>query len=101
MSFIEIYSLNGCIFSIKAENLLKEHGLKYKVIKVSQSEKEKYKLKNKMKTFPQIFIIENTSKINVGGSDILLDLINISHILKYNEINLNKLNKFYKIFKKK
>jgi hypothetical protein len=54
-----------------------------------------------MKTFPQIFIIENVSRTKIGGADTLLDFINISHILKYNDISLNKLKLFYKVFKKK
>jgi glutaredoxin len=101
MSFVQIYSLDGCPFSVKAENLLKEHTIKHKVIRVSQESKEKYKIENKMKTFPQIFIIEKKIKTKIGGADTLLDFINISHILKYNDISLIKLKRFFKIFKKK
>jgi glutaredoxin len=101
MSFVKIYSLDGCPFSVKAENLLKEHNIKYEVLRVSHDLKEKYKIENKMKTFPQIFIIEKTSKTKIGGADTLLDFINISHILKYNDISMGKLKRFYNIFKKK
>jgi glutaredoxin len=93
--------LSGCPFSKKAEELLEEHQIAFKLIKVSHDSKGKYKKLNKMETFPQIFIISKKSRIKIGGSDMLLDFINISHILKYNDLSINKLKHFYNIFKKK
>lgn len=101
MNIIEIYSLVGCNFSKKAEELLEEHEIPFKLIRVLYDSKEKYKKINKMDTFPQIFIITKKSKIKIGGADMLLDFINISHILKYNDMSINKLKSFYDIFKKK
>lgn len=55
--YLEIYSLEGCPYSVKAEKLVKDLRLPYKVIKVTDSNKQSYKDKNQMATFPQIFIV--------------------------------------------
>ena len=104
---VQIYSLEGCAYSRKAVCLLKEHEIHHKIIKVTQGNKQKYKVENNMDTFPQIFIIKKNfekkngkalKKIKIGGAEDLLDLINISHIMKYNEISFYKLKQFYDLF---
>ena len=74
--YLEIFSLEGCPYSIKAEKLAKISGVAHKVIKVKQTKKDFYKQKNNMNTFPQIFAIATQDNIRkkIGGCD---DLINI------------------------
>ncbi len=92
---IHIYSLEGCGYSQKALDLLKEHKLSHKIIEVTQQDKNKYKKMNKMETFPQIFIVDGKKKMKLGGSTDLLALIQISHLIKFNNISFNKAKKFY------
>lgn len=54
MGFFEINSLENCAYSNEAEKLMKTSTAKYRIKKVSQKDKEKYK-KGAMKTFPQIY----------------------------------------------
>jgi len=61
-----IYSLVGCPWSLKSEDVLKKYNPN--VIKVDQSEKDKFKKMNNMPTFPQIFLIDDSNKpIKIGG----------------------------------
>jgi glutaredoxin len=60
-----IYSLVGCPYSMKAEQLLEKY--QPKIIKVSYQEKEQIKRQNNMPTFPQIFLEEKEKKITIGG----------------------------------
>jgi len=98
---IIIYSLEGCPYSKNAEMLLKNIKNK-KIIKVSQNDKDEYKIKNKMSTFPQIFLINGNQKIKIGGNDNLTNIINliknnkkIKTLLKNLDtlVNLNKKQK--------
>ena len=103
-SLIYIYTIDGCPYSRKALELLKEHEIIYKHIIVSKNNKDKIKKMNKMDTFPQIFIIKSgdskkkSRRVKIGGSDILLFLIQISHIMKYNNISINKVREFLEIY---
>ena len=79
---IEIFSLEGCGYSMAAEQLLKEHDIPFNRISVSQETKEHHKKINEMNTFPQIFL--NKSKKNrskIGGFTELEAYIQIIKIL--------------------
>ena len=91
-----IYSLEGCPYSIKSES--KFIAYKPDIIKVSQSEKNKYKKMNKMDTFPQIFLVDNDEKIKIGGySDTinLLALIFENKKINYSKNDAERLKKFF------
>lgn len=66
---IYIYSLFGCPFSEAAEDLIKETRVPHKIIKVNtQKEKNSYKRKHNMQTFPQIFFKNSRGQIiKIGG----------------------------------
>ena len=69
-----IYSLVGCPWSLKSEGLLGKYGPN--VIKVDQSEKDKFKKMNGMNTFPQIFLEDDSKKlIKIGGYDATMKLL--------------------------
>jgi glutaredoxin len=97
---LQIYSLEGCPYSIKSEAMLKL--CKPEIIKVSQYEKDKYKTLNKMDTFPQIFLIDDTKKIKIGGLNDTIDLLNqiykinnLQKNIKYTDSDMNILKKFF------
>ena len=62
-----IYSLEKCPFCIRAEQLLKQNSFPYKIIRVTQAEKQKYKKYLKAKTFPQIYYVKDDEPIPIGG----------------------------------
>ena len=66
---IYIYSLVGCSFSEASEDLVKQTKIPYKIIKVkTQREKNIYKKKHNMQTFPQIFFRNSHNQIiKIGG----------------------------------
>ena len=43
-NYIEIYSLIGCPYSKKAENMLKKNNIQNKIIHVNYNTKRKYKI---------------------------------------------------------
>ena len=100
---IEIYSLEGCYYSQTAEQLLTQYGIKHKVYPVSQKNKNIYKKKNKMNTFPQIFLkkrINNKMKtIKIGGCDDLKSLLEIYNHIKSSNIKLDTVCYFLKSIK--
>lgn len=53
---IKIYVLKDCPYSNAALSLLDDHKIPYKRRVVSLEKKQYYKNKNRMPTFPQIFI---------------------------------------------
>jgi len=82
---LEIYSLIGCPYSMKSENLLKLY--KPIIHKVSQEEKQKYKQQNSMETFPQIFLLNGNEKTKIGGYSEVKELL--SKVFKNEKLNLN------------
>jgi glutaredoxin len=79
---IHLYIINGCPFCHKAELLLNSLKLRTNRITVEISDKYKYKKRNKMNTFPQIFYIKDKKEYKIGGLDELEYLISIVEIKK-------------------
>lgn len=90
---ITAYILKDCYYSNLANELLKKNKIKFKKFNIPQDEiiKNKYKKKNKMNTFPQIFYQENinSKNIKIGGYDELNHYIEIKNSIKYNKLNKN------------
>ncbi len=66
---LEVYSLQGCPYSIRAEKRLQKYSKVVKVISVPRDEKikNKYKKMNKMSTFPQIYLVDGKKRVKIGG----------------------------------
>lgn len=62
-----LYLIRGCPFCKKALKLVKEYDLNVSIHWVSQADKDLYKEKNGMKTFPQIFHKYNDDITLIGG----------------------------------
>jgi glutaredoxin len=97
------YILDQCMYSNEAEKLIQGLKINSNIIRVPQDEKIKQQLKkkNKMNTFPQIFIqVSKTQQIPVGGYTELCTYIDTLKKLKHNQINpdviymLSKMIKF-------
>jgi glutaredoxin-related protein len=81
-----IYSLIGCPYSLKSEKILKPYTPQ--IIKVDQSEKDKFKKFNNMNTFPQIFLQDKSNKlIKIGGYDDTMGLLSDIFSKSNNRIN--------------
>ena len=100
---LEIYSLIGCYFSSKAEYMVTDLKLKnkIKIIKVKCEEKDKYKKKNNMDTFPQIFVVNGKKRFKIGGSTDLENCLRIIDEIKNNNIDINSLCMFNTLINEK
>ena len=86
---IEIFSLEGCGYSMAAEKLLLEHNIPFRKISVSQEDKEYHKKLNEMDTFPQIFLNKlHNKRSKIGGYTDLNKYIEVIKTLC--EMDLNK-----------
>ena len=74
---LKVYSLEGCYFSKSAESLLKNNNIEFDLISVSYDEKDQYKSKNKMNTFPQVFLETSKETVKIGGFTELNSVFNI------------------------
>ena len=99
---IQIYVLDECPYCRNALQLLQKYHIRHKIIVVEYHEKEYYKKKNKMNTFPQIFIEgDNNKLIKVGGNDDLERIVSFCHMLHQNPISIDALSFFFKKIIKK
>ena len=96
MSELVVYSLIGCPYSIRTENILNDKKINFNLIKVKQEEKQKIKEKNAMRTFPQIFFNSNNQNIKIGGHDNIVELFSIIDQNKYNNNFENLVSEFNK-----
>ena len=69
MDCLNIYSLDGCYYSQSLEELLNNKKIKYNINRVNLKNKIKIKEKNKMSTFPQVFLNSKNVNYKVGGFD--------------------------------
>ena len=84
MDCLNIYSLDGCYYSQSLEELLNNKKIKYNINRVNLKNKIKIKEKNKMSTFPQVFLNSKNVNYKVGGFDdvnYILDEINTKNNL--------------------
>lgn len=69
MYCLDVYSLEGCHYSKNLEVLLNDRNIKFNLFKVNFENKDRVKEKNKMNTFPQVFLNSNNKYYKVGGFD--------------------------------
>jgi len=84
------YILDNCYYSAEAEKLIKQHFKKHKLIRVPNKEdiKNEIKKKNKMNTFPQIFInYTKNEQLLLGGHDDLVKYLYIQNEIKMNHLS--------------
>lgn len=97
---IILYVLDNCPYCNNALQVLSDNKIKFKKIVVENTplEKKKYKLQNKMNTFPQIFIqIDKNNFIQVGGNDDLVTLINQCKLIKASKIPMDPICYMYNL----
>jgi len=86
MDCLNIYSLDGCYYSQSLEELLNSNKIKYNLNRVNLENKSKIKEKNKMSTFPQVFLNSKNVNYKVGGFDDVNYILN--EIKTKNNLNL-------------
>ncbi len=81
---IYIYSLHGCPYSEAAEQLILETKVPHKVTKIyHEKDKQKYKNKHGMQTFPQIFFKNSKGQmVKVGGYEEFANIVELCKHLK-------------------
>lgn len=85
MKKLIIYSLEGCGYSIRAENTLRARNIDATINKVKYENKESIKQLNSMNTFPQIFLEGGGERYLIGGNSDLDEIINIIDTTKINK----------------
>jgi glutaredoxin len=101
---IKLYVLETCPYCNKALDILKKNKIKHKKIIVENTEDAKnyYKKKNKMNTFPQIFLEYNeTTSLKLGGCSDLENLIEIIKNIKESNINIDIIYYMYNLLHKR
>lgn len=93
---ILIYSLVGCPFSERAEEIVQSLKIKSKIIKVEQKNKQKVKEELKIETFPQIYMLNNSRKVSLGGCQELENYLEVIKILQDKNLKLYKLQMLLK-----
>jgi glutaredoxin len=94
--YMKIISLDGCPYSIHANNLLEIHNIPFKKVIVNYDTKDNYKSVD-IQTFPQIYLKKLGSKSNLllGGYDDLKYSIDLFKGQKYDDNNIiNFMNKY-------
>lgn len=90
-----LYGLDYCPYCIKSIQLLKMHNIPHKMTWIKESDKDKYKKKHKMSTFPQVFY-KTTPKsrkmVKVGGFDDLEKMFLVAKAVNQNSLDLRAIN---------
>jgi glutaredoxin len=73
---LKVIILEDCPYSIAAIELLNNNNISFQKKLVSQNNKEKFKT-NIISTFPQIYMLNKTRKILLGGYSDLEEIMNI------------------------
>ena len=76
--FLEMYVIEGCPWCNAARSLVKKHSIRHKLIIVEPKDKTTIKKQNNMKTFPQIFLNENSSRTKIGGYQDLIENLGLN-----------------------
>lgn len=85
MKNLIIFSLEGCGYSMRAENTCTTRNIDATINKVKYENKESIKQLNSMNTFPQIFLEGGGERHLIGGNSDLDEIINIIDITKNNK----------------
>ena len=98
---IFIIVLEECPYSEAAIKLLKTNKIKFKSLKVSRSEKDKY-VTSEINTFPQIYLRKttNSDSLLLGGYTDLKKFFDTFINKKYDIKNVDKFNKEYPLWNK-
>ncbi len=96
---IVLYVLEGCPYCERALGMLNQEKIKYqKIVVQNDTEKQLYKRKCGMNTFPMIFNqVEEDKYIKIGGSTDLEELIR--KCKEFSETNIS-IDNFYIMYKK-
>ena len=93
---IVINVLEGCPYCNNSLNVLDNFNIKYKKTVVEQNEKNKFKKKYNMDTFPQVLLELNNKHLVLGGNQDLMNSINL--IQQLNKTNISN-EAFYLLLK--
>ena len=88
--FIKAIILEGCPYSMKAEELLKTNNIPSDFIHINHNDKKNHK-SHKISTFPQLYLkkYNNNGNLLIGGYNELNEFINNFKGTKYDEMKIN------------
>ena len=99
--YIKAILLDGCPYTIAANDLLNTHNITSKIINVNNVDKNQYKT-HLINTFPQIYLCKNNNNGTqlLGGYDDLINFVSNFKGKKYNENLVKKFTDKYSWSKK-
>lgn len=102
MYYLFVVSLEDCPFSIAAIDLLNSFKIKYKHLKVSRQDKDKYKT-TEIQSFPQIYLKKTPSNdsLLLGGYTDLKNFIDLFINKKYTDETIKQFQNKYPFWNKK
>jgi glutaredoxin len=90
-----LYGLDYCPYCVKSAQLLNMHNIPHKITWLKDEEKDKYKKKHKMSTFPQVFY-KHTQKskkmVKIGGFEDLEKIFLVAKAVNQNSLDLRAIN---------
>jgi glutaredoxin len=86
---LKVIVLKNCPYSIAALELLTNYKIPYSKIEVTQTNKHKYKTAQ-ISTFPQIYIINKSDELLLGGYSDIEEIINIINPMDSNLKDCNQ-----------
>ena len=90
-----IYGLDYCPYCIKSVQLLNMHNIPHQITWIKDIEKNTYKKKHKMSTFPQIFYKlspKNKKMVKIGGFDDLEKIFLVAKVVNQQSLDIRALN---------
>ena len=95
--------LDGCPYCEKLKELLTKYNIPTEYIETTFENKEKFKIKYNIETFPQVYLIKNKDDkgIALGGYTDVQDIVDQIKTNNYDKIKEYIENKYYFISNKK
>jgi hypothetical protein len=101
MYYIHAVLLDGCSYSISAQNLLNTYNIRNTTTIINYNNKNKFKSTN-INTFPQIYLKKQNNKgsLLLGGYDNLDEIFKTFYKKKINDTNIKLIQNKYNISRK-
>ena len=89
----EVYAIKNCPYSDHAIKILKGLKIKHKItIAKNEKEKQKYRKKHNMNTFPQVFYKIGNKKYTVGGCSEFVEFVELCKYINTTPFDIKIIN---------
>jgi glutaredoxin len=82
LKIFSVVSIPGCIWCDRVKEFLKMHGVSFKEVTLTSKDEQKdFCMLWGVKTFPQVFILDEDTNHHIGGHDDTMDFISAGNYL--------------------